>query len=144
MTTTVKVHVNGQYRAFVTQDGRDPVTVEGNYNGGSGEHHFHLAHPADSTFRITEQFVTDEDKKPADPAHMRHETIGWAVKQMHNGAKVRRAGWNGKGMWLKIQYPDHHSKMSLPYVYMSTADGKLVPWLCSQTDLLASDWEIAE
>lgn len=69
--------------------------------------------------------------------------IGWAVKQMDHGLRVRRRGWNGKGMWLALQRPDEHSKMSLPYVYMSTADQKLVPWLCSQTDLLALDWEIA-
>lgn len=68
--------------------------------------------------------------------------IGWAVKQMHNSAKVRRAGWNGKGMWLALQVPDAHSKMGLPYVYMKTAPGPLVPWLCSQTDLLAIDWEV--
>lgn len=71
------------------------------------------------------------------------ETIGWAVKQLHNGARVRRAGWNGKGMWLELQRPDANSKMTLPYVYMSTAQGDLVPWLCSQTDLLATDWESA-
>lgn len=71
------------------------------------------------------------------------ETIGWAVKQMHNGQKARRAGWNGKGMWLALQVPDENSKLSLPYIYMSTAQGDLVPWLCSQTDLLATDWEIA-
>ena len=70
--------------------------------------------------------------------------IGWAVKAMHNGDKVRRPGWNGKGMWIALQVPDEHSKMSLPYVYMKTADDKLVPWLCSQTDLLARDWELAQ
>jgi hypothetical protein len=68
--------------------------------------------------------------------------IGWAIEAMHDEIKVRRAGWNGKGMWLALQVPDEHSKMSLPYVYMKTADDKLVPWLCSQTDLLAADWEI--
>lgn len=66
--------------------------------------------------------------------------IGWAIKQMHNGSRVARAGWNGKGMWLALQVPDANSKMSLPYVYMSTAQGDLVPWLASQTDLLATDW----
>jgi hypothetical protein len=65
------------------------------------------------------------------------------VKQLHHGSRVRRAGWNGKGMWLELQMPDEHSKMTLPYVFMSTAQGDLVPWLCSQTDLLATDWEIA-
>ena len=70
-------------------------------------------------------------------------TIGWAVKELHDGKHVCRAGWNGKGMWIALQVSDSHSKMSLPYVYMKTADGKLVPWLCSQTDLLATDWEWA-
>lgn len=74
---------------------------------------------------------------------MNSDGIGWAVKQMRDGQRVRRAGWNGKGMWLALQVPDEHSKMTLPYVYMSTAQGTLVPWLCSQTDLLAVDWELA-
>jgi len=43
-------------------------------------------------------------------------------------------------MWLALQIPDEHSKMTLPYIYMSTVDGKLVPWLASQTDMLAEDW----
>jgi hypothetical protein len=68
--------------------------------------------------------------------------IGWAVKQMQDGQKVQRADWNGKNMWIELQVPDAHSKMSLPYVYMKTADNKLVPWLCSQTDLLAADWSV--
>jgi Protein of unknown function (DUF2829) len=68
--------------------------------------------------------------------------IGWAVKEMDNGGRVQRAGWNGKGMWLALQRPDVHSKMSLPYIYMKTADEHLVPWLCSQTDLLATDWQL--
>ena len=36
----------------------------------------------------------------------------------------------------KINYHSH--------VDMKTADGYVVPWLCSQTDLLATDWEVAE
>lgn len=72
------------------------------------------------------------------------QEIGWAVKQLNHGLKVRRAGWSGKGMWLALQTPDTNSKMTLPYIYMSTAQGDLVPWLASQTDLLAVDWEIAD
>lgn len=68
--------------------------------------------------------------------------IGEAIKFMRDGVRVLRDGWNGKNMWLMLQVPDAHSKMSLPYVYMRTADGKLVPWLCSQTDLLADDWRV--
>lgn len=88
-----------------------------------------------------------------------HEGIGWAVKQMHNGAKVRRAGWNGKDMFLflvpgsKFQvnrapllgiYPEGTVIDYQPHVDMRTAKGTIVPWLCSQSDLLAMDWEIAE
>jgi hypothetical protein len=42
--------------------------------------------------------------------------IGWAVEQMQDGQKVRRAGWNGKGMFVQLQWPDANSKMTLPYV----------------------------
>ena len=69
-------------------------------------------------------------------------TIGWAVEALNQGRKIRRAGWNGKGMHLALQTPDEHSKMTEPYVYMRTAQGGLIPWLCSQADLLATDWEL--
>lgn len=54
--------------------------------------------------------------------------------------KIYRKGWNGKDMWVALQRPDSFSKMTLPYLYMRTAQGDLVPWLASQTDLLAEDW----
>lgn len=70
--------------------------------------------------------------------------FGEALELLKGGRAVSRMGWNGRGMWIKLQTPDAHSKMSLPYLYMRTVDGKLVPWLASQTDLLASDWVIVE
>lgn len=66
--------------------------------------------------------------------------FGWALEMMRSGAKVTRRGWNGMGMWLALQSPDERSKMSRPYIYMSTVDGQLVPWVASQSDLLATDW----
>lgn len=82
--------------------------------------------------------------------------IGEAVKEMYGGAAVRRAGWNGKGMWLTLVSPSLPLALAvsqgvgiqegmrpvLPFVVMRTATGELVPWLCSQTDLLAGDWEL--
>lgn len=65
-----------------------------------------------------------------------------ALCALKKGFAITRSGWNGKGMWLMRQVPDEHSKMSLPYIYMKTADGHLVPWLASQTDLLANDWAV--
>lgn len=77
--------------------------------------------------------------------------IGDAVLAMREGARVARPGWNGKGMWLAIRMPqarttiarqDHEQVMTEPFVYMSNAQGGTIPWLCSQADLLAEDWEI--
>ena len=68
--------------------------------------------------------------------------FGDAIVALKEGKRVSRAGWNGKGMWLELQVPDAHSKMTLPYIYMKTAQDDLVPWLASQTDVLAEDWGI--
>lgn len=95
--------------------------------------------------------------------------IGWAIRMMKAGHKLRRAGWNGKGMFIVfmsgMQLPPYNTQGtdrkvndrtakwigedtpldSLPYIAMFTADKKWLPgWLCSQTDLLATDWELAE
>ena len=70
--------------------------------------------------------------------------IGEAIRFLRDGCKMSRSGWNGKGMYLELQTPDEHSKMSLPYIYMKTADGNLVPWLASQTDMLAEDWILVQ
>ena len=67
--------------------------------------------------------------------------FGEGLNRLRDGAHVAREGWNGKGMWLALQVPDAHSKMTLPYIYMKTVQGDLVPWLASQTDILATDWE---
>lgn len=70
--------------------------------------------------------------------------FGHALVALKEGLKLSRAGWNGKGMWLELQVPDVNSKMTLPYIYMKTACGNLVPWLASQTDVLADDWGVVD
>lgn len=67
-------------------------------------------------------------------------TFSQALDCIKAGVRMERVGWNGKGMFVEIQRPDEHSKMTLPYVFMFTADGQRVPWLASQTDLLSDDW----
>jgi hypothetical protein len=83
-----------------------------------------------------------------------------ALERLKCGAKLARSGWNGKGMFVVLQkgYPDgipinkntaEATGMPegtvckfLPYIMMKTADGAFVPWLASQTDILATDWEM--
>ncbi len=76
-------------------------------------------------------------------------TFGDVIEGLHRGKSYQRKGWNGKGIYISLQTPDKHSKMTLPYIYMTTislvsanpdAPRGLVPWLASQTDMLAVDW----
>ena len=80
-----------------------------------------------------------------------------AIKALKDGKRVARAGWNGKGMFIFL-VPGSTFKVNRPpllgiypegteinyhgHVDMKTADGQIVPWLASQTDLLAEDWVI--
>lgn len=68
--------------------------------------------------------------------------FGAALSVLKAGQRVARAGWNGKGMWLGLLAPDTETTMTLPYIYMKTADENRVPWLASQTDMLAEDWAV--
>ena len=87
--------------------------------------------------------------------------FGHALAAMKTGERVRRAGWNGKGMWLIIvgasedeaSRPFYDVDMAsygladeiqgiLPWIGMRTADAQFVPWLASQTDMLANDWQV--
>jgi len=70
-------------------------------------------------------------------------SFGWALYYLKQGARVTRIGWNGPGQFLELQTPDNSSKMTMPYIYIFTVQGELVPWVASQTDLLALDWELA-
>jgi hypothetical protein len=63
-----------------------------------------------------------------------------ALGFLKDGVQIQRKGWNGKGMYLEVQVPDENSKMTLPYIFMKTACSNTVPWLASQTDILANDW----
>ncbi|QFG14050.1 DUF2829 domain-containing protein [Mycobacterium phage Curiosium] len=71
-------------------------------------------------------------------------TFGEALERLKSGWRVSRSGWNGKGQYLELQRPDAHSRMTLPYIFITTVQGDRVPWLASQTDMLAEDWGMAE
>jgi hypothetical protein len=70
--------------------------------------------------------------------------FGTALSSLKRGEKVYREGWNGKGQYLELQRPDDNSKMTLPYIFITTVKGDRVPWLASQTDMLAEDWCVSE
>ena len=81
--------------------------------------------------------------------------FGDALSAVKNGCKIGRAGWNGKDMFLFMVpgsrfevnrspllgiYPKGTIIDYRSHIDMKTADGQIVPWVASQTDLLADDW----
>ena len=80
-------------------------------------------------------------------------SFGHAIELLKGGHRVARSGWNGKGMWLGLVNTGYYDvgcsvvndiDSLLPWIGMKTADNKFVPWLASQTDVLAEDWQIVE
>ena len=72
--------------------------------------------------------------------------FGQAQICLGRGQRVARAGWNGKGMWLEF-VPGHGQdlpfyRMHYPVGSAAYPEGARVPWLASQTDMLARDWEV--
>lgn len=80
-----------------------------------------------------------------------------ALEALKDGYRVARAGWNGKGMFIYHVQANSYKATSpaakaffgaeamVPYgayLAMKTVNGTVVPWLASQTDILAEDWEI--
>lgn len=83
-----------------------------------------------------------------DAAYRRTDALsfGHALEAIKTGHIVQRQGWNGKGMFLGLEKggPVKNGYVTLDYIYMKTADNKIVPWLASQTDILSSDWVILD
>jgi hypothetical protein len=84
--------------------------------------------------------------------------FGGALAQLRNGRKLTRQNWNGVGMFIVLQegYPEGipingNTAQATglppgtvcrfrPYLMMYTAQDDFVPWVASQSDVLALDW----
>lgn len=82
--------------------------------------------------------------------------FSWALNELKANKLLKREGWNGKNMYIYLvpgsKFTVNRLPLSrilkpgtevdyLPHIDMRTADGKCVPWLASQLDLLAEDWD---
>jgi hypothetical protein len=85
--------------------------------------------------------------------------FGEALSVLKNGGMVSREGWNGKTMFLFLVpgstfavnrppllgiYPEGTVINYQPHIDMRTAQGTIVPWLASQSDILAEDWMVCD
>ena len=91
--------------------------------------------------------------------NMIYRDFGYALDLLRKGKKVMREGWNGKGLWVSLQkaypqgipinkntsestgIPEGTVCVFRPYLMMKSVDNEFVPWVASQSDLLAEDWE---
>lgn len=85
-------------------------------------------------------------------------TFSYALERIRGGQQVSRSGWNGKGMFIFLVegstfqvnrppllgiYPEGTTVTYQPHIDMKTVDDTIVPWLASQSDLLADDWDVS-
>jgi hypothetical protein len=116
---------------------------------------------SDSNHKDHEGYISWCPKEQFEEANRSTEgmTFGHAVEAAKKGMKIARRGWNGKGMFVFL-VPGSEFKVNRPpllgmyeegtpikyhaHLDMKAADGQVVPWLASQSDVLAEDWEIVE
>ncbi len=138
------------YRGWVMPEGEDPdnagYLVE-YHDGGKPNDERHTGYISWSPKDVFENAY-----RPTDGMN-----FGLAVSAMKTGLKVARDGWNGKGMFLFLVpgstfqvnrpplmgiYPEGTTINYQPHIDMKTAQDTVVPWLASQSDVLADDWQI--
>lgn len=79
-----------------------------------------------------------------------------ALDLLKQGRRLKRAGWNNPNQYIyhvpAAEYPamtdvakaEFGATGNVPYtayLAIKTVQGTVAPWLASQTDLLAEDWE---
>lgn len=111
-----------------------------------------------------------KDEIPVKLTEQQIGDFSFALHNLKQGLRVCRKGWNGKGMWIQLAsksrfsikgiidgsilnpvtklnkiYVVHDEEYAFPltdFILMKTVSGTYVPWLASQTDILAEDWEL--
>lgn len=102
-------------------------------------------------------YCTDDRIKAPATYEVAMMSFGGAVAAMKDGAKVARAGWNGKGMFVYLvpanSYPaqtgaakSHFGEGAMvpynAYMALKGADDTVSTWAPSGSDALADDWQI--
>ena len=68
--------------------------------------------------------------------------FGQAFEEVKKGKGMRLPKWSND-VAIRAQYPDAHSKMTAPYLYVESRFGK-VPWKETMIELFAEDWEVVD
>ena len=68
--------------------------------------------------------------------------FGKALEQVKQGKGMRLSKWS-KDVVVRAQYPDEHSKMTAPYLYVESRFGR-IPWKETMIELFSQDWEVVD
>lgn len=100
------------------------------------------------------EFHADDNQFSVHKAEPEVHDFGWALRQLKQGCKLTRAGWNGKGQYIQLasaisyQSPDgetvnaDHKDVGNKAIAFVGTRGVQMGWLASQADMLAEDWEL--
>lgn len=69
-------------------------------------------------------------------------SFGLALEAMKKGKGARLPKWS-EDVIIRAQFPDEHSKMTAPYLYVESRFGR-VPWKETMIELFSDEWEIVE
>lgn len=102
---------------------------------------------ATSTRSLRTVEIDRPDHPASDPAYIPLDFAD-VVRGLKAGKCYARSGWNGKGMFIfdvgsgTMSHPalGNDAVNATGYFAMKAADGTVVPWLASQTDMRAEDW----
>lgn len=68
--------------------------------------------------------------------------FGQAFEEVKKGKGMKLPQW-GEDVVIRAQFPDEHSKMTAPYLYVESRFGR-VPWKETMIELFAENWEVVE
>ncbi len=114
---------------FDDEDGSLPEDLT-----GDGVHPYATCYP-DWCDWLCEHTVTEQSQLAAAPGM----NFGQAIESLKNNQFVSRKAWNDENIFLKLDSSSEETR-----IQKQTADGKIVTWVASQEDMLATDWFILE
>ncbi|PEJ92521.1 Thoeris anti-defense Tad2 family protein [Bacillus wiedmannii] len=69
-------------------------------------------------------------------------SFGQAFEEVKQGKGMRLPQWSDDVV-IRAQFPDEHSKMTAPYLYVESRFGR-VPWKETNIELFSEKWEVVE
>lgn len=91
----------------------------------------------------TDFMIADEENTPILGGILTGLSFGKALDIVQRSNKGMRLPTWQRDVVIKCQYPDEHSKMTHPYLYVESRFGR-VPWKETVVEMFSNEWEIVD